>query len=136
MCKQDVFGKRDSPPVQSGNTASGRLCHSGKLTESHHLCHETWLTLGEDLVSLLSPPCRPRRMRPLVRVGRAAGPGETSCVRRVGRGLEHRLGSGVSLSLLLAPPGGHRLGREGNRQDHGELAKPSAEVPKAVVPTL
>lgn len=51
VCKRDVFGELDSHPVQSGNIASGRLCHSGKLTESHHLCHETWLTLCEDLDS-------------------------------------------------------------------------------------
>lgn len=50
-----------------------------------------------------------------MQAGRAAGPGEASRVCRVGRGLEPRPGSSVSLSLLPAPPGGHRPGREETR---------------------
>lgn len=119
-CKQDIFGKRDSHPVQSGNTASGRSVRSEKPTESHHLCHETWLTLSEDLVPPLSPPCSPQRVRPRCRRGGRRGLGRP----RVFAG-RLRTGARAGLQCVCepapgsAPPGGHRPGREGHRRGLG-----------------
>lgn len=118
--KQDIFGKRDSHPVQSGNTASGRSVRSEKPTESHHLCHETWLTLSEDLVPPLSPPCSPQRVRPRCRRGGRRGLGRP----RVFAG-RLRTGARAGLQCVCepapgsAPPGGHRPGREGHRRGLG-----------------